>query len=92
MPETIENIALIEVNNYASTQETTTKMKMSKKGIIINVFCKVLPEVNICELTRQLQDKIRERIERHTGATVKSVNIRIKDIKKPKETKVVKED
>lgn len=91
MPETIENIALIEVNNYASTQEVTTKMKMSKEGIIVNVYCKVLPEVNICDLTRQLQDKIKERIEKQTGNSVKCVNLRIKDVKKPKEAKI-KED
>lgn len=92
MPETIENIALIEVNNYASTQEVTTKMKMLKDGIVINIYCKVLPEVNICELTRQLQDKIKERIEKQTGNSVKCVNLRIKDVKKTKETKIVKED
>ena len=92
MPETIENIALIEVNRYASVQDTITKMKMKKEGIIVNVFCRVLPEVNICDLTRQLQDKIKEKIERQTGAIVNNVNIRIKDIKKPKEMKATKED
>ena len=91
MPETIENIALIEVNNYASTQEVTTKMKMTKEGIVVNVYLKVLPEVNICDLTRQLQDKIKERIEKQTGNSVKCVNLRVKDVKKPKEAKI-KED
>ncbi|MBE5821370.1 MAG: alkaline shock response membrane anchor protein AmaP [Clostridiales bacterium] len=92
MPETIENIALIEVGKYASVQDITTRMKMKKEGIIVNVYCKVLPEVNICDLTRQLQDKIKERIEKQTGNTVKCVNIHVKDVKKPKETKTEKED
>lgn len=92
MPDTIENIALIEVKNYISVCDVVTKMKMHKGSIVVNVICSVLPEVNIYDLTKILQDKIKDKIEKNVGTTVNCVNIKIKNVKKTKDTKAIKED
>ena len=85
MPNTIEAIASMTLKNYTVISEAIAKMQSKKDGIVMNITCMVKPDTIITELVSEMQKNVKEKIETQTSAHVLEVNIRVKDLKMPKQ-------
>lgn len=89
--ETIENTVKSVALSFSNIKDVHAKMFKKNDGIKVYAVISVLPEVNIRELTKELQEKIIKVISETTGVKVLSANIKVKNIyeKVKKEAKTV---
>lgn len=78
--DTIDNTVKSVALSFANIKDVHAKMLKKKEGIKIFAAISVLPEVNIRELTKDLQEKIIKVISETTGVKVLSANIKVKNI------------
>ena len=89
--DTIDNTVKSVALSFSNIKDVHAKMLKKNDGIKIYAAISVLPEANIRELTKELQEKIIKVISETTGVKVLSANIKVKNIyeKVKKEVKTV---
>lgn len=89
--DTVENLASVVIKNYASIENSTTKVEVdSENKINLFITLEVYQEAIIKDLAAKIQTDIKEAVKNSLDLEIKEVNIRVKDIKQKKEP-VVKE-
>ena len=89
---TIENLVNNVIKGFASAQEVNTKVKFNKENnIVINVSLLINEEVSIKELSSNIQSKIKDIIKRASDLNVEEINIKIKNIEKVENKKIINE-
>lgn len=85
---TIENIVNNVIKKFTSAQEINTKVKFNKENnIVIKINLLMKEEVNMKDLSDNIQRKIKETIKRTSDLNVQEVDIKIKNIEKVEEKK-----
>lgn len=89
--DTVENLASAVIKNYASIENSTTKVEVdSENKISLFITLEVYQEAIIKDLAAKIQTDIKEAVKNSLDLEIKEVNIRVKDMKQKKEP-VVKE-
>lgn len=78
--ETIESTAKNVAKLHEEVRDVQVRMVKEKKGVCIYMVLLVLPNTNIIELSREVQDEVKEAIQSTIGANVNNVDIKIKNI------------
>lgn len=91
--ETIESTAKAVAYTHEEVKEANVKMMNRTKGVEIYMSLLVAQDTNIRELTRQIQEEVKEKIHDTTGVLVLNTDIKIKNIvEKNKKVAVNKEE
>lgn len=77
---TFENIAISALKKIPEAKEFTAKVKKVNENVVVSINLSVMPDVNIPELSENIQNKIIEAIETTTGVKVLNVEVRINNI------------
>ena len=86
--ETIENLVNSVAKDFENTQSVTTKVVVDSDNTLkVFVTLMVLPNTVINELSMNLQKKIKEVVKNVTDLDIKSIDIKIKNIATPLESK-----
>ena len=84
--ETIENLVNGVVKGFDSAEDVTTKIEFDKENnLIVYVNLLVKETAVIKELSKNLQNKIKEVVKKSSDLDVKEVNIKVKNIEPVKE-------
>lgn len=75
----VENI----VNGFSGITKIDTKVDLSNGVIYLLMKGEILPEINIPEITKQLQIKVKENLENTTGAQVGEIKVEINSVSAP---------
>ncbi len=78
--QTIENMALRVSREIHGIKETTAKVSTTEQGLVIALRLKVIPDLQIPNLSAELQNKIKEYIEDKTGSPVNEVKVFVENI------------
>lgn len=79
---TIENIVVSAISGFNSVEDVNVQIELDNlNNVIVNVNLVVNKDVVIKELTLNMQNKIKDAIKKTSDLEVKSVNIKIKNIK-----------
>ena len=78
--QAVENMALRVAREINGIRETTTKVQLTEMGLTIELRVKVLPDLQIPNLSSELQDKVREYVEDKTGTSVNEVRVTVENI------------
>ena len=88
--ETIENLVNGVAKGFENTQSVTTKVIVDNQNAIkVFVTLMVLPNTVINELSMNLQNRIKEVVKNVANLEIKSIDIKIKNITTPEESKEV---
>lgn len=76
----IENMVLRVTQQGSGIKESSRRVTQSPQGLMIETRIKVMPDLELPELSSELQQKIREYIERITGIKVAAVKVLVENI------------
>lgn len=80
----VQNVA----NSFSGISNINTEVELINDQIQIMMEGQVFPEINIPDISRELQVKVKEHLENTTGANVGEVKVEINDVSTP--TRIVK--
>ena len=84
--ETIENLVNAVVKGFDSAEDVTTKIELDKENnLTVYVNLVVKENAVIKELSKNMQNKIKDTIKKSSDLDVKEVNIKVKNIEPTKE-------
>lgn len=78
--ETIESTAKAVALTHEEVKEVNVKMINKTKGVNIYMSLLVSQDSNIREITRQIQEEVRDKIRETTGVIVLNTDIKVKNI------------
>lgn len=84
--QTIEGIAQSVATKFSGIRNIKIKVNVLEGIIILDMRGEVSPEINIPETTIQLQDKVKEHVEKCTGVEVGEVKVEISSVMTPTRT------
>lgn len=88
--DTIENLVNSVAKGFENTENVTTRIGLDKQNqLVVDVLLHVLPNTVIKEMSANLQTRIKEVIKSTTDLEVKQVNIKIKNVAKTNNNKIV---
>ncbi len=76
----IENMVLRVTQQCSGIKESDRRVSQSPQGLSIETRIKVMPDLELPELSSALQEKIREYVERITGIKVATVRVVVENI------------
>ena len=89
--DTLENLSSAVIKNYASVENSTTKVDVDEENkISLFITLSVYQEAIIKDLAAKIQKDIKEAVKKSLDLEIKEVNIRVKNINQKKEN-IVKE-
>ena len=84
--ETIENLVNAVVKGFDSAEDVTTKIELDKENnLTVYVNLVVKENAVIKELSKNMQNKIKDTIKKSSDLDVKEVNIKVKNVQPTKE-------
>lgn len=87
--DTVENLSSAVIKNYASIENSTTKVDVDNENeISLFITLSVYQEAVIKDLAAKIQKDIKEAVKNSLDLEIKEVNIRVKNINQKKETAV----
>lgn len=87
--DTLENLSSAVIKNYASIENSTTKVEVdSENKISLFITLSVYEEAIIKDLAAKIQTDIKEAVRKSLDLEIKEVNIRVKNINQKKENVV----
>lgn len=84
--QTIEGLAQSVANKFTGIRNIITKVYILEGIITLHMRGEVSPEINIPETTIQLQNKVKEHVEKCTGVEVSEVKVEISNVTAPTRT------
>ena len=81
--EAIEGLAQNVITRIIGIRSSTIKVDFVDGFILLNIKGQVAPDVNIPEVTVEIQNQVKDTIEKHTGIPVNQVNVDILSISSP---------
>lgn len=78
----IENMALRISRDIEGIRDIEARVNETKQGTIINLRIKVLPDLEIPQLSSLLQNKVKEYVESMTGIMIREVRVSVDNIVK----------
>lgn len=81
--EAIEGLTQNVITKIIGIRSSTIKVDFVDGFILLNIKGQVAPDVNIPEVTIEIQNQVKERIEAYTGIPVSQVNVDILSISSP---------
>lgn len=78
----LENLVLRATRQISSLRDVKTKLENSEAGLIIYLKVVAEPDVNIPEITENLQQNVKDYLEKTAGATVASIKVLVEDVSK----------
>lgn len=76
----IENLVLKAARTVNGVREVKTKMVQSENGLTIFLRAVTFPDLNIPQISTELQAAVKEYVETTTGATVAEVKVMIENV------------
>ena len=70
-------------NRFSGLKNVKVKIDIVEGQLYINIFGEVIPEVNIPEMTKDLQEKVKEHVESSTGVNVSEIRVFITNVTLP---------
>ncbi len=67
-------------NKFSGLKNVKVKVDIIEGQLYINIFGEVIPEINIPELTKNLQEKIKVNVENSTGINVSEIRVFITNV------------
>lgn len=87
--DTIENLSTAVIKNYASVENSSTKVDVDDENTIrIFITLSVYQEAVIKDLAAKIQANIKEEVKKSLDLEIKEVNIRVKNINAKKENTI----
>lgn len=87
--DTLENLSSAVIKNYASIENSTTKVEVDLENkISLFITLSVYEEAIIKDLAAKIQTDIKEAVRKSLDLEIKEVNIRVKNINQKKENVV----
>lgn len=78
--QAMENLAVKVVSQINGVREVKSRIVTVTQGVGIQIQAVVTPDINIPEVSENIQNLVKERVLAVTGVTVKSVAVTIKNI------------
>ena len=89
--DTIENLSTAVIKNYASVENSSTRVEVDEENIIrLFITLSVYQEAIIKDLAAKIQANIKDEVKKSLDLEIKEVNIRVKNINAKKEN-IIKE-
>lgn len=88
---TIENIIQRTAKQIKGVREVKPRVKVKKEGLLLSVEVNILPDIHIPAMAQQLQENIKEQVEKMTGTVVEQVKVIVRDVQqelRPKGSRV----
>ncbi len=76
----IENMVLRVIQQTRKIKDVSREVTHTQDGLIIKVTIRVMPDVSMPELIRELQSKISEYVEEITGINIHEVKVMVENI------------
>lgn len=84
--EAIEGLTQNTISKIIGIRSSRIVVGFSDGYIILKIRGEVSPDINIPEVTNQIQNQVKDTIEKHTGIPVSQVNVDILSISSPMKT------
>lgn len=81
--QTVEGLVQSIANKYSGIRNVRTNVKIFEGIVTIFLRGEVTPEINIPETTIDLQNKVKEHVEKCTGVEVSEVKVEIDNVTTP---------
>lgn len=81
--ETIVGLAQSVADKFMGVRNIKTNVKIFEDQLYIDLKGEVSPEINIPEVTEELQDKVKEHVESCTGINVNEIRVVITNVTAP---------
>ena len=81
--ETIVGLAQSVADKFMGVRNIKTNVKIFEDQLFIDLKGEVSPEINIPEVTEELQDKVKEHVESCTGINVSEIRVVITNVVAP---------
>lgn len=81
--ETIIGLAQSIADKFTGVRNIKTNVKIFEDQLFIDLKGEVSPEINIPEVTEELQDKVKEHVESCTGISVNEIRVVITNVVAP---------
>ncbi|BAF59358.1 MAG: alkaline shock response membrane anchor protein AmaP [Pelotomaculum sp.] len=78
--QAIENLVEKVVSQIKGVREVKPRMMSVPQGVGIQVRVSVTPDVNVPEISVEIQNRVKERVFAVTGLSVKAVKVSVEDI------------
>jgi len=78
--QTVEGLAQSVTSNFTGIKDIKTNVMIEEEGLIIFIKGLVNPDINIPETTVNIQNKVKEHIEKCTGVEVNEIRVEIINI------------
>ncbi|AZT90144.1 alkaline shock response membrane anchor protein AmaP [Caldicellulosiruptor changbaiensis] len=82
-PKTFESAGYSAIKDIKGIKDATIEIEFDESGVEYHVDALVINDVNIPELTKEVQNAIKNHVETSIGIPVKSVNLHVKDMVAP---------
>lgn len=81
--DTVVGLVYHVCNKFSGLRDIKTKVDIVDGQVIIYLTGEVLPEINIPEITKDLQAKVKEHVENCTGVIVNDIKVIISNVATP---------
>ncbi|WAM34745.1 alkaline shock response membrane anchor protein AmaP [Caldicellulosiruptor morganii] len=82
-PKTFESAGYSAIKDIKGIKDAAIEIEFDESGVEYNIDALVVSDVNIPELTKEVQNAIKNHVETVIGIPVKSVNLHVKDMVAP---------
>lgn len=76
----IDNMVLRVIQQTQGIKDVSRQVSFTRDGLAIKVRIRVMPDISMPGLTRELQSKVKEYVEEITGITVHEVKVIVENI------------
>jgi len=86
----IENMVLTVSRKVKGIREVSTRIDFVEQGLVIYMRIKVLPDIPIPGLVKELQTKVKEYVQEISGSNVAEIKVLVENIAQEKIEKIIR--